>query len=84
MNAVTALALPRAPRRLVLTIKLGELPDHLPSLREVRQEGVPMARRIDGGPIDRLLAHHGGAARAMRLHSARVTRSPAETGTADS
>lgn len=63
-----------APRRLLLTIRLGELPDHLPSLREVRQEGRPMAARIDGGPIDRLLAHHGGAARVVRLHSARVTR----------
>ena len=63
-----------APRRLLLTLKLGEVPDHLPSLREVRQEGRPMAQRIDGGVIDRLLAHHGGAARAVRLHSARVTR----------
>lgn len=63
-----------APRRLLLTLKLGELPDHLPSLREVRQEGRPLAARIDGGPLDRLLAHHGGAARTARLHSARVTR----------
>lgn len=63
-----------APRRLLLTVKLGELPEHLPSLREVRQEGRAMAARIDGGPIDRLLAHHGGAARTVRLHSARVTR----------
>ena len=63
-----------APRRLLLTLRLGELPDHLPSLREVRQEGRPMSERIDGGPIDRLLAYHGGAARAARLHSARVTK----------
>jgi subtilisin family serine protease len=63
-----------APRRLLLTLKLGEVPDHLPSLREVRQEGRPMAQRIDGGAIDRLLAHHGGAARTVRLHSARMTR----------
>jgi subtilisin family serine protease len=63
-----------APRRLLLTLKLGELPDHLPSLREVRQEGRALATSIDGGPIDRLLAHHGGAARTARLHSARVTR----------
>ena len=63
-----------APRRLLLTLKLGEVPDHLPSLREVRQEGRPMAQRIDGGVIDRLLVHHGGAARVVRLHSARVTR----------
>jgi subtilisin family serine protease len=63
-----------APRRLLLTLKLGELPDHLPSLREVRQDGRPMAQRIDGGAIDRLLAYHGGAARTVRLHSARITR----------
>ncbi len=68
------LATLRAPRRLLITVRLGELPDHLPSLREVRQEGSPMATRIDGGPIDRLLMHHGGAARCARLHSARVTR----------
>jgi subtilisin family serine protease len=64
----------RLPGRLVLTLKLGELPDHLPSLREVREEGAPMATRIDDGPIDRVLAHYGGAARAVRLHSARITR----------
>jgi subtilisin family serine protease len=73
MNA-TRLQASRVPRRLLLTLRLGELPDHLPSLREVRQEGVAKATRIDGGPIDRLLAHHGGAARTVRLHSARVTR----------
>lgn len=73
MNAAPQ-AMLRVPRRLVLTLRLGEVPEHLPSLREVRREGVAMAARIDGGPIDRLLAHHGGAARAVRLHSARVTR----------
>ena len=62
------------PRRLLLTLKLGEMPSHLPSLREVRREDAAMAASIDGGPIDRLLAHYGGAARTMRLHSARVTR----------
>ena len=73
MNA-KHIAARRVPRRLVLTLELGEVPDHLPSLREVRREGAAMATRIDGGPIDRLLAHHGGAARAVRLHSARITR----------
>jgi subtilisin family serine protease len=72
--SLVRIVMPRVPRRLVITLRLGELPDHLPSLREVRREGVTMATRIDGGPIDRLLSHHGGAARALRLHSARVTR----------
>ncbi len=64
----------RVPRRLLLTLQLGEMPEHIPSLREVRHEGAAMATRIDKGPLDRLLAHHGGAARVARLHSARVTR----------
>jgi subtilisin family serine protease len=62
------------PRRLILTLRLGELPEHVPSLREVREDGASPATRIDGGVIDRLLAHHGGRARSVRLHSARVTR----------
>lgn len=75
MNAVYFSSLPpRLPRRLLVTLKLGEMPEHIPSLREVRQEAVVMARRIDGGAIDRLLSHHGGAARCARLHSARITR----------
>lgn len=75
MNAYGPVLLPaRAPRRLLLTLKLGEMPEHIPSLREVRQEASPLAQRIDGGAIDRLLCHHGGAARCARLHSARVTR----------
>ena len=64
----------RVPRRLLFTLALGEMPEHIPSLREARHEGAVPASRIDGGPIDRLLSHHGGAARALRLHSARVTR----------
>src|SRR3982074_2867806 len=66
----------RVPRRLSLTLRLGELPDHLPSLREVREEGAKPANRIDSGVIDRLLAHHGGTGCTLRLHSARVTRRP--------
>ena len=73
MTAARRIAL-HVPRRLVLTLRLGEVPEHVPSLREVRQEGAVPAIRIDGGPIDRLLSHHGGAARSLRLHSARVTR----------
>jgi subtilisin family serine protease len=64
----------RVPRRLLVTLRLGEMPEHIPSIREVRHEGAAMATRIDGGPLDRMLSYHGGAARAARLHSARVTR----------
>ncbi|UXY14505.1 S8 family serine peptidase [Chitiniphilus purpureus] len=62
----------RAPRRLLVTLRLGELPGHLPSLLACRRYGVAPAEHIDGGPIDRLLRHHGGGARATRLHNARL------------
>ncbi|TJZ76210.1 S8 family peptidase [Chitiniphilus eburneus] len=62
----------RVPRRLLLTLRLGEAPEHLPSLLACRRYGVAPADRIDGGPIDRLLRHHGGALRCTRLHNART------------
>lgn len=68
MNARTV------PRRLLLTLKLGEMPEHVPGLRAVRGFGTPEADYVDGGIIDRILRHHGGAIRAARLHSARVRR----------
>lgn len=60
--------------RLLLTLKLGEMPDHVPGWRACSRYGAAMADRIDGGVIDRLLRHHGGALRAVRLHSARTPR----------
>ena len=63
------------PRRLLLTLKLGEMPEHLPGLRAVRGYGAAMGEYVDRGAIDRLLRHHGGAFRAARLHSARLRRS---------
>lgn len=62
------------PRRLLLTLKLGEVPEHIPGVRAVYGFGTPQADHVDGGIIDRILRHHGGALRAARLHSARVRR----------
>jgi subtilisin family serine protease len=72
MNARSFAA--RVPRRLLLTLKLGEVPEHLPGLRAVHGYGTPLAEYVDRGVIDRLLRHHGGAFRAARLHSARKRR----------
>ncbi|MCA1713678.1 MAG: S8 family serine peptidase [Gammaproteobacteria bacterium] len=58
----------------MLTLTLGEVPEHLPGLRAVKGFGTPMAEYVDRGVIDRLLRHHGGAFRAVRLHSARTRR----------
>jgi subtilisin family serine protease len=60
--------------RLLLTLKLGEMPEHVPGWRACTRHGTAMADRIDGGVIDRLIRHHGGALRAVRLHSARTPR----------
>lgn len=60
--------------RLLVTLKLGEMPEHVPGWRACSRYGAAMADRIDGGVIDRLLRHHGGALRAVRLHSARTPR----------
>ncbi len=62
------------PGRLLLTLRLGEMPEHVPGLRAVFGYGTQKAECIDGGVIDRLLRHHGGAFRATRLHSARRRR----------
>ena len=61
--------------RFLVTLKLGEMPGHIPGWRACTRHGTAMADRIDGGVIDRLLRHHGGALRAVRLHSARTPRS---------
>jgi len=63
---------PHAKRRLLLTLRLGEMPEHVPTIRECLRGIATMTDRIDGGVIDRLLRHHGGAARSARLHSARL------------
>lgn len=63
-------ALPsRAPRRLLLTLNLGEVPEHIPSLRPRGTGRSAFSEHVDGGVIDRLLQHHGGTARVARLHA---------------
>jgi subtilisin family serine protease len=70
MNAASRSAA-RRPRQLLLTLRLGEMPDNMPSLRAARRHGVALAESIDGGPIDRLLRHYGTAMRCARLHTSR-------------
>jgi len=62
------------PGRLLVTLKLGEMPEHVPGLRACTQYGTPIAEYVDRGVIDRLLRHHGGAFRVARLHSSRTPR----------
>ncbi len=70
------------PRRLLVTLKLGEMPEHLPSLRACKHYGVHAATKIDGGCVDRILRHFAGSARCVRLHNSRVkaAQRPGVTG----
>lgn len=77
MNGCTTL---RVPKRLLVTLNLGEMPEHIPAWRATTRYGVAAAEQIDGGVIDRLLRHHGGALRCARVHSARRPRSAAKPG----
>jgi subtilisin family serine protease len=61
---------PTLAGRLLLTLRLGEMPEQMPAWQAHVRYGVPLAQEIDGGIIDRLLRHHGGALRCARLHSA--------------
>lgn len=64
----------RVRHRLLLTLALGETPEHLPAEAARRRGAATAASGIDGGPIDRLLRHFGSAARVTRLHEARGLR----------
>lgn len=63
------------PRRLLVTLRLGEMPAHIPAWRACTRYGVAMPEYVDGGVIDRILRHFGDGARVARVHSARNGRS---------
>jgi subtilisin family serine protease len=55
---------------LLLKMRLGEAPEHIPTQLDVRLGAARAATKMDDGPIDRLLRHHGGAARITRVFPA--------------
>lgn len=48
-------------------MRLGEAPENIPTETDVRLGAASAATKIDGGPIDRLLRHHGHGARITRV-----------------
>jgi subtilisin family serine protease len=58
------------PGSLLLKMRLGEAPENIPTQMDVRLGAATAASKMDGGPIDRLLRHHGGSARIMRIFPA--------------
>ena len=61
------------PTSLLLTVALGEAPETIPSLIDVRHGQVPAASKFDGGPLDRIIGRYAGALRVARVHSAKAS-----------
>lgn len=61
------------PTSLLITLELGEAPENIPSLADVRHGHARAVAGIDGGVLDRLLARYAGAVRIARVHSAKAS-----------
>jgi subtilisin family serine protease len=58
-----------SPASLLLKMRAGEAPEAAPALLDVNQRVVEPARRLDGGPVDRIVRSFAGGLRAARLHA---------------
>lgn len=76
---IRALAMPWAapgdrvfslPGSLLVTLALGEAPDAIPSLFDVRRGRAQAATKIDGGAVDRIIRHYAGETKVARIHAA--------------
>lgn len=63
-----------APGRLVLKLPLGEMPDWIPTTRDVRTGALAAATRTAVGSVDRVLRHFTDDVRVMRVHGAAASR----------
>jgi subtilisin family serine protease len=61
------------PTSFMVTLDLGEAPDGVPALYDVRGGHARPATRLDGGPLDRIIGRFAGAVRIARVHSARAS-----------
>lgn len=58
------------PGSLLLKMRLGEAPEHVPTQLDVRLGAASAAQTMDGGPIDRLLRHHANGVHITRVFPA--------------
>jgi subtilisin family serine protease len=58
------------PGTIILKLRVGEAPKHVPTRLDVQRRLGVAAEGLDGGPIDRLLRHHGRAAQITRVYAA--------------
>jgi subtilisin family serine protease len=61
------------PTSFLLTLELGEAPEAIPALFDVRGGHARAVAGIDGGALDRIIGHFAGAVRIARVHSARAS-----------
>lgn len=61
------------PTSFLVTLQLGEAPDSVPALFDVRGGYARAATGLDGGPLDRIVSRFAGAVRIARVHSARAS-----------
>lgn len=59
-----------SPTSLLVRLKLGEMPDHIPAALDVRRGASERAERTGHGVLDRVAGTFGGTVRVSRLHSA--------------
>ncbi len=57
------------PSSLMLKVALGEAPEDIPAIQDVKYRARPPAQKIDGGPVDRIVRSMAGGLRAARLHA---------------
>jgi subtilisin family serine protease len=82
MTAAGALAMPWAPGRrlycapgrVVLKTVLGEAPERIPTARDVKLGALAAPRTLDGGPMDRVIAHFTRSVQVIRVHGAAASR----------
>jgi subtilisin family serine protease len=63
-----------APGRVVLKVVLGEAPERIPTARDVKLGAVAAPRGLDGGPVDRVIAHFTHSVQVIRVHGAAASR----------
>src|SRR6266516_7117532 len=58
------------PGSLMLKLRLGEAPEHVPTHSDVKNRAAAPATTLDGGVIDRLIRQCANGAHITRVHAA--------------
>src|SRR5688572_419606 len=58
------------PGSVLLKMALGEAPDHVATIGDIRRRRQSASASLDGGPVDRISRALGGRVRYSRVHGA--------------